>query len=71
MDTSDVDGTGGVNTSKGIDSHAIKHRTNDVIGIWRSVTMGDEASKWKCLKHAPELRNNSKFRNVYISPDLT
>ena len=33
--------------------------------------MVDEISKWKCLKQAPKLRNDSKFHNVYISPDLT
>ena len=35
------------------------------------VSMSDEASKWLCLKHAPKLRNDTKFRNVYLSPDLT
>ena len=35
------------------------------------VMMEDETSKWKCLKQAPKLRNDSKFCNVYISPDLT
>jgi len=35
------------------------------------VSMSDEASKRLCLKHAPKLRYNTKFCNVYLSPDLT
>jgi len=33
--------------------------------------MADELSKWQCLKQASKLRNDTKFRNVYLSPDLT
>jgi len=46
-----------------------KHKENSPRPIL--VTMADETSKWKCLKQAPKLRKDTKFSNVYISPDLT
>jgi len=35
------------------------------------VTVDGEKSKWRCLRQAPKLRNDTTFKRVYLAPDLT
>ena len=35
------------------------------------VTLDSEKSKWRCLRQAPKLRNDTTFKRVYLAPDLT
>ena len=42
-----------------------KHKENSPRPLL--LMMEDETSKWKCLKQAPKLRNDSNFCNAYIN----